>query len=71
MSSGFDTVVEEGPVRVSFSRASGGRVVLHISIDFSRDSRASADPSAAATQMGKVIAVIRRVFRVSLSEIKV
>ena len=68
---GFGTVVEEGAVKISFSRADGGRVKLHITIDFSKNKKTNDDPHVAAMAMGKVIAVLRKTFGVKLEEIKV
>jgi hypothetical protein len=67
----FDKIVEEGPVRVSFSKADGGRVKLHITVDFSKDRKTNSDPHEAAVAMGKVVAVLRKTFKVKLEDIKV
>lgn len=67
----FDKVVEEGAVRISFSRADGGRVKLHITIDFSKNRKTDSDPHEAAVAMGKVVAVLRKTFGVKLEEVKV
>ena len=67
----FDKVIEEGPVRVSFGHADGGRVKLHLTIDFSKDRKMDDDPHLAAVAMGKIIAVVRKTFKVDLDEIKV